>query len=56
MKMTLESQRNEELKWQEMKIELDWLSKEWDIKFIEYLGNWKMQIVNQIGRKNELSK
>jgi len=42
MKMTISSEREEEIRFEEIKRELNYLSKEWNVYFIEYLGNWKI--------------
>ena len=40
--MTISSEREEEIRFEEIKRELNYLSKEWNVYFIEYLGNWKI--------------
>ncbi len=37
MKMSITPSKNEQIKWEELKIELAWLSREWDIEFVEHM-------------------
>ena len=40
--MTITPNSEEDVSYEELKKELDYLSKEWDIHFLKYLSGWEI--------------